>query len=151
MHMVHSESEIIIERVIGAKREKIWKAWTEQEQVAKWWGPKGFKSTFKEFSVEPGGVWDFVMHGPDGENYPNTVIFKEVTEPERLVYSHGGSRDLGLEDFTSTVTFEEIEPKKTRVTMRASFVSPEERGKQEAFGAVEGGKETLARLAEFVE
>ena len=150
-YMEHSDKEIVIERVMSAKRETIWKAWTEQERVAKWWGPNGFKNTFKEFAVEPGGVWDFVMRGPDGEEYPNTIIFKEVVEPERLVYSHGGSRDLGLEDFTSKVTFEEVEPKKTKVTMRAMFVSAEERGKQEVFGAVEGGQQTLARLAAFVE
>ncbi len=90
------------------------------------------------------------MHGPDGRDYPNRSVFVEVVEPERLVYDHGWDEEGAEPDFRTTVTFE-AEDEKTRLTMRALFSSVEERDRQaREYGAVEGGKQTLERLAEFL-
>jgi uncharacterized protein YndB with AHSA1/START domain len=67
--------------------------------------------------VKPGGVWRFVMHGPDGRDYQNKITYLEVVRPERLVYRHGGDEDLELVSFQTTVTFVP-EGKKTLITMR---------------------------------
>ncbi|EMO29454.1 toxin-antitoxin system, toxin component domain protein [Leptospira interrogans serovar Bataviae str. HAI135] len=49
--------------------------WTEPEHVIHWWGPKGFTNTFETMDVRPGGIWKFIMHGPDGTDYPNLIVF----------------------------------------------------------------------------
>ena len=60
------DREIVATRIFDAPRELVWKVWTEQEHIGQWWGPKGFTTTTYSMDVRPGGVWRFVMHGPDG-------------------------------------------------------------------------------------
>ncbi len=90
------------------------------------------------------------MHGPDGTDYPNHIVFEEVVRPERLVYTHGGGSDGKDAQFRSTVTFAE-QGGKTRVTMRAVFPTAAARDHVvQEYGAIEGGKQTLERLAEYL-
>jgi uncharacterized protein YndB with AHSA1/START domain len=143
-----TECEIVIERTFDAPRELVWEAWTNPEHVAQWWGPDGFSTTIEKMDFRVGGVWKLTMHGPDGVNYPNSSIFHEIVEPERIVFSHGGGRENGPgAHFLSTWTFEATGDQ-TRVTMRLLFDTPEEREMViREFGAVEGGKQTFERLA----
>jgi uncharacterized protein YndB with AHSA1/START domain len=92
------------------------------------------------------------MRGPDGTEYPNKSVFKEIVKPERIVYSHGGSRKGGKEiSFVSTWTFEVVEKNKTRLTLRHAFPTIEERDRVvREYGAIEGGKQTLERLGELL-
>jgi len=147
-----ADREIVVSRVFDAPRELVWEAMTDARQVVHWWGPRGFSTTIEEMDVRPGGVWKQVMHGPDGANYPNKSIFKEVVRPERLVYSHGGGREHGPgATFMSTWTFEAVASGKTQVTIRMVFGSAAERDfVEKEFHAVEGGHQTLARLAEWL-
>jgi uncharacterized protein YndB with AHSA1/START domain len=138
-----SNREIVIERIVDAPRELVWRAWTEADQIAKWWGPDGFTTTIHEMHVRVGGVWRFIMHGPDGTDYPNRIVYREIVKPERLVYDH--SDDKGNDHFQSTVTFETA-GNRTKVTLRAVFETAQARAAAIKFGAVEGGKQTLARL-----
>ncbi len=81
---------------------------------------------------------------------PEQSVFKEVVKPERIVYSHGGGRENGpgAQLLVSTWTFEEVGEDTTRLTMRLVFATPEERDfVVKEFGALEGGKQTLTRLA----
>jgi uncharacterized protein YndB with AHSA1/START domain len=92
------------------------------------------------------------MHGPDGIDYPNKSVFIELVKPERIVYSHGGGRK-GAEgvSFQATWTFEEEEGGKTRLTMRSVFPSAAARDRVvKEYGAIEGGKQTLAKLADYL-
>ena len=100
-----SDREIIITRLIPAPREKVWAAWTTSEHLAHWWGPDGFTITTKEFSFTKGGLWRFTMHGPDGVDYPNHILFTEIVEQERISNDHGA--DDGKVHFQATITFEE--------------------------------------------
>lgn len=144
------DREIIITRLINSPREVVWEAWTNPEHLIKWWGPKGFTNTFKEISVKPGGVWLFIMHGPDGTDYLNKVVYDEVIQPEKLVYTHGDGSDDHSNDFQSTVTFEE-DNGKTKLTMKAVFPSAAILKDQiERVHAIEGGNQTLDRLQEYV-
>jgi uncharacterized protein YndB with AHSA1/START domain len=141
---------IITTRVFDAPRDLVFKAWTDPKHLAEWWGPNGFTTTTHAFDMRPGGVWRFVMHGPDGRDYQNRITFEEVVKPERLVYSHGGAADTEPVKFHVTVTFEDLNGK-TRLTMRAVFPSVEERNNvAEKYGAVEGAQQTIARLADYV-
>ena len=140
-----ADREIVTTRVLDAPRERVWKAWTDREQVAQWWGPNGFTSTIHEMDLRPGGVWRFVMHGPDGTDYKNKIIYDEIVKPERLSYLHESGPK-----FHATATFDE-QGGKTTVTTRMLFDTVEERDRTvKVFGAVEGAKQTLGRLAEHV-
>ncbi|MFZ0545299.1 MAG: SRPBCC family protein, partial [Candidatus Promineifilaceae bacterium] len=128
----------------------IFKVWTDPDHVAHWWGPRGFTLTTEVMDVRPGGVWRYVMHGPDGTDYDNEVIYSEILEPERLVYVHGSGQENDPEQFQVTVTFAE-EGSRTRLTMRMVFASPEQRDMiVEKYGAIEGANQTLDRLADHL-
>ena len=99
--------------------------------------------------VRVGGAWRFIMHGPDGTDYPNKIVYREIVKPERLVYDHGDDDDAHSSSFRSTVTFV-AQGRKTKVTMRALFASAEARAATLKFGAIEGGEQTLARLDHHV-
>jgi uncharacterized protein YndB with AHSA1/START domain len=147
-----SDREIIITRVFDAPRELVWQAMTDPLRVVHWWGPRGFSTTIETMEVRPGGVWKHTMHGPDGANYPNKSVFKEVVEPERIVYTHSGGREGGPGvSFVATWTFDEVDAGKTRLSVRQVFSSAANRDfVVKEFGAIEGGKQTLDRLAEFL-
>lgn len=145
-----ADREIVAVRVFDAPRELVWKAWTDPQQIVQWWGPNGFTTTTYSMEVKPGGVWRFVMHGPDGVDYRNRVTFLEVVPPRRLVFKHGGDEDCEPVSHETTVTFE-AQGSKTKLTMRMLFESAEARRfVAEKYGAVEGLGQTLGRLGEYV-
>jgi uncharacterized protein YndB with AHSA1/START domain len=115
-----------------------------------WWGPRGFTTTTSKMDVKPGGVWGFVMHGPDGRDYQNRIVFEEVVRPERIVYRHTGEEDIEPVQFRTTVTFEDLGGK-TRLTLHARFPSREDRERViRDYGADKGLVQTLARLADYL-
>lgn len=133
------DRELVTSRVIDAPRERVFRAFSDPTHLAQWWGPKGFTNTFHEFDLRPGGVWRFVMHGPDGGNYPNESVFQEVVEPERVVFQH-----VSAPHFEMTITFAE-EVGKTRVGWRQLFNSADERERIARF-AVDANEQNLDRL-----
>ncbi len=147
-----SDREILITRVFDAPRELVWKVWTTPEHIAQWWGPKGFSTTIVEFELRVGGRFKHTMHGPDGSDYPNLSVFREIVPLEKIVYSHGGGKEGGVgAHFEATWTFETVGENRTRVTGRSIFPTQKDRDHVvQEYGAVEGGKQTLARLAEHV-
>jgi uncharacterized protein YndB with AHSA1/START domain len=147
-----SAREIVLSREFEAPRELVWQAMTDPQHVVRWWGPRGFTTSTEEMDVRPGGHWKHTMRGPDGTEYPNHSVFQEVVPPERIVFKHGGHRKGGPgANFVSTWTFEALAATRTRVTIRMLFLSAEERDRvAKEFGAIEGGKQTLARLGEHL-
>ncbi|MEA3208698.1 MAG: hypothetical protein QOE70_1755 [Chthoniobacter sp.] len=83
-----AEREIVNTRLLSAPRVLVFQAFSNPSHLARWWGPKGFTNTFGEFDLRPDGHWRFVMHGPDGTDYPNHSVFVEVVPPERVVFRH---------------------------------------------------------------
>jgi uncharacterized protein YndB with AHSA1/START domain len=144
-----ADREIIISRTVNAPRSLVWEAWTTPEHLAKWWGPNGFTITTKEFSFSEGGQWRFVMHGPDGRDYPNHIVFTKIEKPKVITHDHGG--DDGKVHFQAVITFEEKDGK-TEITMKSIFPSKEElEHVVKEYGAIEGGKQTLAKMAAYAE
>lgn len=82
------DKELTNSRVLNYPRSLVWRAYEEPGHLTKWFGPKGFTSTFQQFDFRAGGDWKFVFHGPDGKNYDNHNVFAEVKKPERLVFEH---------------------------------------------------------------
>ena len=140
-----TDREIVASRTFDAPRDLVFRMWTEPEHVRQWWGPKGFRNTILSMDVRPGGQWRFIMHGPDGTDYKNDIIYREIVRPERIAYTH-----VSGPVFDAVATFDE-EGGKTRVTVRMTFATTELRNRVvEQFGAVEGLEQTLDRLGETV-
>lgn len=76
------------ERVIAAAPEKIFAAFEQPDHLSRWWGPVGFTNTFERFEFTPGGRWIFVMHAPNGADFPNESVFREIVPNTRLVIEH---------------------------------------------------------------
>ncbi len=137
-------------RVLDAPRELAFSAFTEPKHFEKWWGPDGFTTTTSAFEFRPGGVWRFVMHGPDGRDYQNRITFEVIEPPARLVYRHGGAADVEPTNHQVTVTFEDLDGK-TKLTWRHLFSSAAERNRIIAtYGADKGLVQTMSRLADYV-
>jgi len=146
----HDPRVMIGTRVLDAPRELVFSMWTDPKHLAQWWGPDGFTTTTSAFEFRAGGVWRFVMHGPDGRDYENRITFDEIVRPERIAYHHGGGGDVEPVQFSTVVTFEDLGGK-TRLTMRGQFPSAEERARViREYGADKGLVQTLARLADYV-
>ena len=144
-----ADRELVITRILNAPRELVFEAWVNPNHIIHWWGPDGFTNTIHKMEVKPGGVWSFIMHGPDGVNYPNQIVYEEVVKPSLLVYRHGTGEDNDPRQFHVTVSFE-TEGKKTRLTMRSVFTSAEALEAVKKFGAVEGGQQTLNHLEAYL-
>ncbi|GAA0498308.1 activator of HSP90 ATPase [Paractinoplanes deccanensis] len=143
------DREIVIERVIDAPRELVFEAFTEVRHLSHWWGPEGFTTTTRAFEFRAGGVWDFVMHGPDGTDYPEWITWTEITPPERIELLHGEFRD-DPNAFASVLTFA-AHGAGTHIVMRTVFPTRELRDEAvEKYHAIEGGRQTLGNLAAYV-
>lgn len=151
--VVHAEGRTFtLDRLIAAPRERVFAAWNDPVGKAVWWGPDGFTTTTHANDLRPGGQWNYTMHGPDGKDWPNVQQYLEIDPPSRLVYLHGAIPDLANdpEAFQVTVTFAE-ENGGTRIRMRGILKTVEQFETVMRFGALEGGQQTLARLASHVE
>ncbi|MBX3020659.1 MAG: SRPBCC domain-containing protein [Bdellovibrionales bacterium] len=149
MSAKNKPNELYLVRVYDAPVEAVWDAWTDPEQVAQWWGPRGFSLTTHSKDLRVGGHWAYTMHGPDGVDYPNKTIYLEVDEHKRLVYDHGGNDDRPPM-FRVTVLFKAV-GKKTQMEMTMAFVSPEAAAEAKKFIKSAGGHSTWDRLAEYLE
>ncbi len=115
-----SDREVITTRLVDAPRDLVFRLYSEPAQLAQCWGPKGFTNTFDEYDFRPGGHWRFVMHGPDGTNYPNHSVFEEIAKPDRIVFRHLGAGH----EFQMTILLEE-RGVKTQLTWRMLFDTAE--------------------------
>lgn len=150
--LVKDPRSIIGSRVFSAPRALVFAAFSDPEHLAQWWGPDGFTLTTHAFDFRVGGIWRFVMHGPDGRDYQNRVTYDEIAPPERIVYHHGGGDDVEPVQFNTTVSFEDIGNGQTRLIWHGTFPSADERARViKEYGADKGLMQTMARLAEHVE
>jgi uncharacterized protein YndB with AHSA1/START domain len=142
-------NEIRLVRVFDAPVAAVWDAWTDNEQVAQWWGPRGFTITTHSKDLRPGGHWNYTMHGPDGTDWPNTTQYLEVEKHRKMVYDHGGT-ETSPPLFRVTVLFEE-RGGKTHMDMTMSLATPEAAENTRKVIHKHGGNSTWDRLAEYVE
>jgi uncharacterized protein YndB with AHSA1/START domain len=141
------ERELVLRREVPFARELVWKAMTLPEHPTRWWGPDGCRNEGVTMDFRVGGAWTFEMVGPDGTRYPNHSVFKEITPPSRLVFDHGDGERIWFE---ATVTLQETSIG-TLVTLRQLYPSRESRDEViDKYGAIEGGKQHLAKLEAYV-
>jgi uncharacterized protein YndB with AHSA1/START domain len=141
--------QIITTRLLNAPRELVWSVLTSPNHIKHFWGPDGFTNTITEMDVKVGGQWLFTMHGPDGKDWPNRIIYRTVTKPSYLAFDHdGGEDDKSGHRFLGEIELFE-EGHKTRIELRMTEATLEARDFVAQF-AVAGGQQNLERLAAYV-
>jgi uncharacterized protein YndB with AHSA1/START domain len=139
------DRELLITRTLNAPVELVWEAFTNPEHVANWWGPNGFTNTIYTMDLRPGGLWELVMHGPDGTNYKNKSIYKEIVVNKKIVFNHFNP------DFTTTIEFEE-QGEQTHLRWHMLFDSVEEFIQVvKTFKADEGLKQNIEKLIVYLQ
>lgn len=144
-----SANDIRITRVYDAPRALVWDAWTDLQHVSQWWGPRGFTITTHSKDLRPGGHWDYVMHGPDGVDYPNFARYHEVVPRERLVYDHGAASADAKPLFRVTVSFRDLGDK-TEMEMTMTLESAEAARQTRQVIKTHNGNSTWDRLGEYL-
>ena len=140
-----ADRELILTRTLNAPVELIWEMWTNPEHIANWWGPNGFTNTITKMDIRPGGEWDLVMHGPDGTDFINNSVFREVIVNKKIVYEH-----TSAPHFISTIQFEE-QGDKTNLRWHMVFESREEFIQVvKTFKADEGLKQNVEKLSAYL-
>jgi uncharacterized protein YndB with AHSA1/START domain len=139
------DRELLITRQLDAPIDLVWEAWTSPEHIASWWGPNGFTNTITKMDLRPGGEWDLVMHGPDGTDYINKSIFREVIPYKKIVYEH-----VTGPKFVATVSFEQ-QGDQTCITWHMLFETAEEFIRTvKTFKADEGLKQNIEKLGIYL-
>ncbi|HEY9339556.1 MAG TPA: SRPBCC domain-containing protein [Kribbella sp.] len=144
-----ADREVVISRIIDAPPALVFEAFTDIRHLSQWWGPDGFTTTTRSFEFRVGGEWVFVLHGPDGTDYPEWISWTEIVPPERIALVHGEFR-ADPDAFESLITFEP-DGTATRIEMRTVFPTKELRDEAvEKYHAIEGGQQTLGNLAAYI-
>lgn len=143
------DREIVISRVINARREDVFDAWTDPEQLGEWFGPRGLTIETREIDIRVGGVWRFDMVG-EGVRYDNRMTFLRIERPRLIEVDHGSDKDDDPGKFRMLVTFDEQTDGKTVLTLRQLHPTQARRDAGIGFGAVEYGGQTLDKLAEHL-
>ncbi len=149
MAVKSKSNELRLTRIYNAPVQVVWDAWTDPEQAAHWWGPRGFTITTHSKDLKVGGHWDYTMHGPDGVDYRNKTKYLEVEHCAKLVYDHGGN-DEQNPLFRVTVLFSESNGA-TTMDMCMTLPTPEAAEVTRGFIKKAGGNATWDRLAEYLD
>lgn len=139
------DATLTTERVLHATPQQVFAAFEQPGQLAQWWGPQGFTNTFEQFEFTPGGRWVFVMHGPNGANYPNESLFREIVPAVRIVIEH-----VVAPWFTLAVGLAPHGDGHTRLTWAQTFESAELAAKVRSV-AGPANEQNLDRLAALLQ
>jgi len=142
-----AERELVVTRVINAPRRLVFKAWTQPEHVARWWGPQGFTTTYCNMDIREGGAYRFCMRSPQGTDHWKRGIYREIVEPERIVFTFAWENPDGTlgHELLTTVTFVE-QGTKTLLTLRQKVFETVEQCDSHR----EGWTSTFGRFADYV-
>ena len=141
-----ADRELLITRVLKAPIELVWEVWTDPQHIAEWWGPNDFTNTISTMNMQPGGAWDLVMHGPDGTDYKNKSVFKEIVKHKRIVYEQ-----ISGPKFTATIEFE-AQGDKTLLKWHMLFQTKEEFIQTvKTFKADEGLRQNIEKLNHYLQ
>jgi uncharacterized protein YndB with AHSA1/START domain len=141
---------ITMEREFAAPPQAVFAAYRDPDALKEWYGPDGFSITVIAMDFRVGGLFRFTMHGPDGTDYPNRIMYRDIVPGARIAYLHDSGIDDDPRGFEVLVTFAAAGEGRTLLTMRSTFPSVEARNAVMKFGAVELGMQTVEKLAAYV-
>jgi uncharacterized protein YndB with AHSA1/START domain len=133
------DREIVVTRLFNVPLERLWQAWSDPHQLARWWGPHGFTNTIHRHEFRTDGQWDLTMHGPDGTDYANAQIYRVIDPPKRIVIEH-----LSAPNFLLIAEFEAVR-NQTKLTFRQLFDTAETCAAVRAI-CVPAGEDNLDRM-----
>lgn len=148
--------DLLLERVVDVPREMVWNAWTQPEQIVKWFTPAPWSTVKCEIDLHPGGKFRTVMRSPEGQEFDNTGCFLQVIENERLIWT--GAMEPGFRPkekgdapflFTAVITFEEHK-NGTKYSALAMHSDEEGRKQHEGMGFHGGWSTALDQLVAMV-
>ena len=128
-------------REIAAQPSSVFAAFENSARLEVWWGPAGFTNTFKTCEFKPGGKWSFVMYGPNGKDYPNESVFRDIEPSKRIVIHH-----VSQPRYLLTVTLEPTDSGGTLVRWEQEFENPKVASGVEHI-VVPANEQNLDRLA----
>jgi uncharacterized protein YndB with AHSA1/START domain len=135
-HVIH------VERTFAAPRDRVWRAYTDRDQVAQWWG-RGHDLDIEKMDMRAGGEWRFVEHAPDGDTgFSGSIV--EVTPQSRIVQTFGWDEMKGR-PIRETAEFENL-GERTLVKSTMVFDSEEERDAMMRMGMADGMEQSYAAL-----
>ena len=141
-----ADREIRISRLFHAPVELVWEVWTNPDHMKKWWGPDGFTNTIHDMLLQVGGEWNLTMHGPDGTDYKNKSVFKEVVPLKKIVYEH-----MSAPKFLASVHFD-ARGEDTHIEWHMLFDTREEFVHTvKTFKADEGLKQNVDKLNRYIQ
>jgi uncharacterized glyoxalase superfamily protein PhnB/uncharacterized protein YndB with AHSA1/START domain len=141
-----TDRELKLTRLLNAPVELVWEVWTNPDHIKNWWGPTGFTNTISTMNVKAGGEWNLVMHGPDGTDYRNESVFKEIVKHKKLVYEH-----VTAPKFLATIEFE-AKGDKTFLQWHMLFATKEQFIQTvKTFKADEGLRQNIDKLNHYLE
>ncbi len=138
------DTDIVSRRLIDASPARLFSAFADPARLTLWWGPTGFTSTFTEFDFRPGGAWRFLLHAPDGTDYPNANEFVEIVPASRISFHHRQADH----DFIMTLTFEASGPR-TLLTWHMRFSTADSAARVRAF-ILPANEQNFDRLSEHL-
>jgi uncharacterized protein YndB with AHSA1/START domain len=144
----------MVERVFDAPRALVFQMWSEPRHLKQWWGPSGWTLPVCEIDFRPGGTWFYGMKGPDGMESWGRATYREIVEPERIVYVDAfadaqGNVLAGMPLMVNRIEFLEQDGK-TKIRSMTEFASEAELEQTLAMGMVEGLTETWDRLEQYL-
>jgi uncharacterized protein YndB with AHSA1/START domain len=142
-----ADRELVVTRLIDAPRRLVFRAWTEPEQVSRWWGPQGFVTTHCDMDIRPGGAFRCCMRSPEGTDYWKRGVYREIVEAERIVFTFAWEDADGTpgQELLTTVTFAD-EGARTRLTLHQAEFETVERCEDHRTGWTS----CLERFAEYM-
>ena len=152
------KNDLVVERLLDAPRDLVWRAWSDPEQLKQWWAPRPYQTPECEMNLRPGGAFYTRMTGPDGFDSSGTGCFLEVVEGEKIVWTSAlgaGYRpqDVDPEDcggfpFTAIVTLEDNGDGRTRYKAVALHRNEKDRETHAAMGFQQGWGTCADQLGE---
>jgi uncharacterized protein YndB with AHSA1/START domain len=157
---VENDTVLVLEREFDASRELVFKMFKEPEHLSRWWGPRGWEVPVCKVDFQPGGVWHYCMKCVDpnqgqffGMESWGKGVYKEIVEPEKIVYTDyfsdaEGNENDALPATEVTMEFIDIGSGKTKLVSRSEYVSAEALKTVIDMGMLQGITETWDRLEE---
>lgn len=140
--MTAPKHELVLELILDAPKEKLFRGWTEPELMKQWFAPKPWTTPHVANDLRPGGFSSVTMRSPEGQEFPNPGQYLEVIPNRKLVFTDAFVGDWVPKDgapfFVGVLTFEDAGPGKTKYTARALHWTEESRAQHEKMGFVPG-------------
>ncbi|MGQ0540356.1 MAG: SRPBCC domain-containing protein [Blastocatellia bacterium] len=151
------DTELVITREFDAPRDLVWQVWTEPKHIEKWFGPEGFNTRVKSMDFRQGGKWEYVMIGPDGAEYPFGGVYLEIEPIEKVVSTNEFGEeyternpDISMPKIMSVTTLFEDHGTTTRVVIKTTHATAEDRKKHEEMGVVAGWNSSFDKMDDYL-